>query len=62
MGGLLESTEYEFRVFAENATGISRPRRTAMTVKTKLTCKLICPVIFTMIYSVVLTLPSAATL
>lgn len=40
VGGLLEATEYEFRVFAENETGISRPRRTAMTVKTKLTCKI----------------------
>lgn len=39
IGGLLESTEYEFRVFAENETGLSRPRRTAMSVKTKLTCK-----------------------
>uniref|UniRef100_A0A8C5SPM9 Titin n=1 Tax=Laticauda laticaudata TaxID=8630 RepID=A0A8C5SPM9_LATLA len=39
VGGLLEATEYEFRIFAENETGMSRPRRTAMTVKTKLTCK-----------------------
>uniref|UniRef100_A0A8C3R474 Titin n=1 Tax=Cyanoderma ruficeps TaxID=181631 RepID=A0A8C3R474_9PASS len=39
VGGLLEATEYEFRVFAENQTGLSRPRRTAMAVKTKLTCK-----------------------
>lgn len=39
IGGLLEATEYEFRVFAENETGLSRPRRTAMSVKTKLTCK-----------------------
>uniref|UniRef100_A0A8C3UGG8 Titin n=1 Tax=Catharus ustulatus TaxID=91951 RepID=A0A8C3UGG8_CATUS len=37
VGGLLEATEYEFRVFAENQTGLSRPRRTAMAVKTKLT-------------------------
>ncbi|OWJ99994.1 hypothetical protein Celaphus_00015720, partial [Cervus elaphus hippelaphus] len=36
IGGLLEATEYEFRVFAENETGLSRPRRTAMSVKTKL--------------------------
>uniref|UniRef100_A0A8C6J6M2 Uncharacterized protein n=1 Tax=Melopsittacus undulatus TaxID=13146 RepID=A0A8C6J6M2_MELUD len=39
VGGLLEATEYEFRVFAENQTGLSRPRRTAMAVKTKLTYK-----------------------
>lgn len=39
IGGLLEATEYEFRVFAENETGLSRPRRTAMSIKTKLTCK-----------------------
>uniref|UniRef100_A0A674JRJ4 Titin n=1 Tax=Terrapene triunguis TaxID=2587831 RepID=A0A674JRJ4_9SAUR len=38
-GTSLVATEYEFRVFAENETGVSRPRRTAMTVKTKLTCK-----------------------
>uniref|UniRef100_A0A8C2FJ55 Uncharacterized protein n=1 Tax=Cyprinus carpio TaxID=7962 RepID=A0A8C2FJ55_CYPCA len=38
MGGLMEATEYEFRVFAENETGLSRPRRTAMGIKTKLSC------------------------
>uniref|UniRef100_A0A803YKV2 Titin n=1 Tax=Meleagris gallopavo TaxID=9103 RepID=A0A803YKV2_MELGA len=38
-GTSLVATEYEFRVFAENQTGLSRPRRTAMAVKTKLTCK-----------------------
>lgn len=37
--GLQEATEYEFRVFAENATGISRPRRTATGIKTKLASK-----------------------
>ncbi|XP_061674831.1 LOW QUALITY PROTEIN: titin-like [Syngnathoides biaculeatus] len=36
MVGLAEATEYEFRVFAENETGISRPRRTATCIKTKL--------------------------
>ena len=36
MPGLAEATEYEFRVFAENETGISRPRRTATCIKTKL--------------------------
>lgn len=40
MGGLMEATEYEFRVFAENETGLSRPRRTAMGIKTKLSGKL----------------------
>lgn len=39
MGGLMEATEYEFRVFAENETGLSRPRRTAMGIKTKLSGK-----------------------
>lgn len=36
MGGLMEATEYEFRIFAENETGFSRPRRTPMGIKTKL--------------------------
>ncbi|KAL4656699.1 titin-like, partial [Arapaima gigas] len=36
MGGLMEATEYEFRVLAENESGISRPRRTATGIKTKL--------------------------
>ncbi|KAJ8012934.1 hypothetical protein DPEC_G00048040 [Dallia pectoralis] len=36
MTGLAEATEYEFRVMAENETGISRPRRTATCIKTKL--------------------------
>ena len=36
MGGLMEATEYEFRIFAENETGLSRPRRTPMGIKTKL--------------------------
>lgn len=37
--GLAEATEYEFRVFAENERGLSRPRRTATCVKTKLSGK-----------------------
>lgn len=37
--GLVEATEYEFRVFAENETGVSRPRRTAACIKTKLSCE-----------------------
>lgn len=41
MGGLEEATEYEFRVIAENETGLSRPRRTAMGIKTKLSGKLL---------------------
>lgn len=49
VGGLLEATEYEFRVFAENQTGLSRPRRTAMAVKTKLTCKQKYTVTFTVV-------------
>lgn len=48
IGGLLEATEYEFRVFAENETGLSRPRRTAVSVKTKLTCK--SPTVLCMVY------------
>lgn len=36
IAGLAEATEYEFRVFAENETGLSRPRRTAACIKTKL--------------------------
>lgn len=32
----MEATEYEFRIFAENETGSSRPRRTPMGIKTKL--------------------------
>lgn len=32
----MEATEYEFRIFAENETGFSRPRRTPMGIKTKL--------------------------
>lgn len=36
MGGLMEATEYEFRIFAENETGLSRPRRTPVGIKTKL--------------------------
>lgn len=36
MLGLIEATQYEFRVFAENETGMSRPRRTAACIKTKL--------------------------
>lgn len=36
MPGLAEATEYEFRVFAENETGMSRPRRTATCIRTKL--------------------------
>uniref|UniRef100_A0A8C6NPC5 Uncharacterized protein n=1 Tax=Nothobranchius furzeri TaxID=105023 RepID=A0A8C6NPC5_NOTFU len=41
MGGLMESTEYEFRIFAENETGLSRPRRTPMGIKTKLSGELL---------------------
>lgn len=37
--GLAEATEYEFRVLAENETGMSRPRRTATCIKTKLSGK-----------------------
>lgn len=32
----MEATEYEFRISAENETGFSRPRRTPMGIKTKL--------------------------
>uniref|UniRef100_A0A3B5KG92 Uncharacterized protein n=1 Tax=Takifugu rubripes TaxID=31033 RepID=A0A3B5KG92_TAKRU len=32
----MEATEYEFRIFAENEAGLSRPRRTPMGIKTKL--------------------------
>lgn len=41
IAGLAEATEYEFRVFAENETGMSRPRRTATCIKTKLSGKYI---------------------
>uniref|UniRef100_A0A3B4Y5V9 Uncharacterized protein n=1 Tax=Seriola lalandi dorsalis TaxID=1841481 RepID=A0A3B4Y5V9_SERLL len=41
MGGLMEATEYEFRIFAENETGLSRPRRTPMGIKTKLSGELL---------------------
>lgn len=39
----MEATEYEFRIFAENETGLSRPRRTPMGIKTKLSggCELL---------------------
>lgn len=37
----MEATEYEFRIFAENETGLSRPRRTPMGIKTKLSGKLL---------------------
>lgn len=49
IAGLAEATEYEFRVFAENETGMSRPRRTATCIKTKLSgkCNEIC---FNIIY------------
>lgn len=36
----MEATEYEFRIFAENETGLSRPRRTPMGIKTKLSGEL----------------------
>lgn len=32
----MEATEYEFRIFAENETGWSRPQRTPVGIKTKL--------------------------
>lgn len=32
----MEATEYEFRICAENEAGLSRPRRTPMGIKTKL--------------------------
>lgn len=41
MGGLMEATEYEFRIFAENEAGLSRPRRTPMGIKTKLSGELV---------------------
>uniref|UniRef100_A0A8D3AWC8 Uncharacterized protein n=1 Tax=Scophthalmus maximus TaxID=52904 RepID=A0A8D3AWC8_SCOMX len=41
MGGLMEAQEYEFRIFAENEAGLSRPRRTPMGIKTKLSGELI---------------------
>lgn len=49
IAGLAEATEYEFRVLAENETGMSRPRRTATCIKTKLSgkCNEIC---FNMFY------------
>lgn len=37
----MEATEYEFRIFAENETGLSRPRRTPMGIKTKLSGELL---------------------
>lgn len=37
----MEATEYEFRIFAENETGFSRPRRTPMGIKTKLSGELL---------------------
>lgn len=48
IAGLAEATEYEFRVLAENETGMSRPRRTATCIKTKLSgkCNEICINIF----------------